>query len=111
MAFPRSDLARRSQALAVMSGEEVLEQLASILRQPRVLVANADVHAPGGFRKQPTVVGRDRLVEDHLEMMRTERDALPPAHDGLDEPAWPALACEPGMCPIADDRVVHAHLA
>src|SRR5262249_61820508 len=94
-----------------MFGEKVLEQLAGIPRQPRVLVANADIHAPGGFRKQPTVIRRDRFVEDHLDVMRTERDILPPAHDGLDEPAWLPLAGEAGMCPIRDDWIVHSHRA
>src|SRR4051794_1034377 len=111
MAFPGPDLARRPQPLPVVFREEVLEQLASIPRQPYILVANADVYAPGTFRKEPTVIGRDRLIENHFDVMRTERHALPPPHDGLDQPTWAALACKAGMCPVGNDCVIHPHLA
>src|SRR4051812_33446396 len=79
MALPAADRAGAAQPLAVMLVDEGGEELARLLGEPRIGVADAGIDAVRALRKQPAIEGRDHAVEDHLDMVRLESDALPPA--------------------------------
>src|SRR5262249_5279956 len=72
---------------------------------------DADVHARGAFGKEPAVERRDLLVEDHLHVTGAKRDALPPAHDGLDQPRGTALDGKARVGAVGHDGEARQHLA
>src|SRR5258708_27647275 len=106
MALPAADLTGAAQAIAIVLVEETDEELAGILLETQILIADADVDAARSLGEQPSVEGLYHAIEDHLDVVRLEDDAFPPTHDRLDQPAPAALDSELRMGAVGHDRML-----
>src|SRR4051794_15496862 len=110
MTLPVPDLPGILESAPKMLFDEVAKQLARILRKVTILITDADIDAAGTFRKKPAVIRYNFLIKYHFDMVRLERHAFPPAHDGLDQMLRSTLAGEARMCTVGDDRIGSAPL-
>src|SRR5712691_1673985 len=111
MALPAADLMGAAQPVAIVLVEELGEELAGILLERHILIADADVDAARRLGEQPAVKGLYHAIENHLDVVRLESDAFPPAHDRLDQPAPAAIDAELRMGAVGHDRMLRMHLA
>src|SRR5258708_36703202 len=86
MALPAADLTGAAQAIAIVLVEETDEELAGILLETQILIADADVDAARSLGEQPSVEGLYHAIEDHLDVGRLESSAFPPTPGRLAQP-------------------------
>src|SRR5579871_1574813 len=91
--------------------EEGLKQGSGVSLQALVRVTDPDIDAVPAFGEQPSVIGSQFAVEDHFDMLRLEGYTLPPAHDGLNKLALPALTGKSRMRAVGDDCIGRADLS